>query len=1113
MDGRRQYVLGLDLGVASIGWALVAADGSGGEPQGIMAMGTHLFEAGTEGGIADIEKGKDEPRNLKRRQARLMRRQIWRRARRKRKLLRLLIEHGLLPSATASENGLKLPANIDAYMKRIDGLVPVRQREDAGIGHGRDGFAQIWTRVHDSVPTAQRARAAHENQLKWPYLLRSAAASRRVELYELGRALYHLAQRRGFLSNRRADAKKSGKDDEDKSKVKKAIGELAEKLEAHAKAGGVPTLGGYFATLKPDDERVRGRWTARKMYEDEFDAIWAQQTGLHAASHPPLADDATRQAIHDAIFHQRPLKSQSHLIGRCSLEPDQPRAPIAHRLFQRFRVLQQVNHIEVAEPGQAPRALSAEERTSLLAKLLRDGDTSFADAKKIMGFKRSVSLNLERGEAKKLIGHRTDAKLRDAVGDDRFDALSEAERDALTIDVRQFRSPEALAARGRSRWGLEPSRAAALAEVALEEDRGSVSLAAIRTLMPLLEAGMTYGEARRKCYPESFRSTHSADELPPVLMSVPELRNPSVARALTEARKLVNELVRAHGKPMLIRVELARDLKNPRAIRERITKDNREREKAREAQKARILSEVGLQRPSRHDIEKALLWDECGGQCPYTGRHIEFGALFGRSPQFDVEHIWPRSRCLDDSFLNKTLCEVKFNRERKKNRTPFEIFGGSGAEWDQALQRVRAFKGDLWARREKLRRFMAEAIDEGFENRHLSDSRYISRAAADYLGLLYGGRVQSNDDGQEVPGTKKIFTPTGGLTSWLRSGWGLNTILAPDVEPWEQADKNRQDHRHHAIDALVIALSDDRAVKFLSEAASKAESLHRRRAFEEIKEPWDGFRGQVAAAVEKIVVSHRQSRKVSGALHKESNYSRPIHNRGSDEPEHRIRKELAKLTPSEIAGETIVDARARDAIRAVLAAKGKQSPTPKDITQIFSDPANLPMVKGHDGRMVRLRKVRVRTDPAVPIGTGERARHVMTGSNHHTVIYAVKDKKGQEKWVDEPVTLMEAYRRVAAKEPVVRRNPGNGKRFLFSLAPGEFIEMDVPDAEKGDRVICRVSKISVGDMELKEHLDARSADAIKQAKARIRVSGEKLRKLNAKKVRITYLGEVKPCGG
>ena len=124
---------------------------------------------------------------------------------------------------------------------------------------------------------------------------------------------------------------------------------------------------------------------------------------------------------------------------------------------------------------------------------------------------------------------------------------------------------------------------------------------------------------------------------------------------MTELRKVVNAIVREYGKPYEIRIELARELKKPRQERVKATTANRKREADNKGIAAKILNECGLANPSRADLEKAKLFVECGGICPYTGRSIPFSQLFQDS-EFDVEHIIPRSRFPDDSFQNKTLC-------------------------------------------------------------------------------------------------------------------------------------------------------------------------------------------------------------------------------------------------------------------------------------------------------------------------------------------------------------------------------------------------------------------------------------------------------------------------
>ncbi|MFN7021414.1 MAG: type II CRISPR RNA-guided endonuclease Cas9 [Phycisphaerales bacterium] len=1079
-DNRTPYILGLDLGVASIGWARVACDpNSTGErfkPVGLLGAGAHLFEGGTEGTMADIEKGKDQARNVQRRTARLMRRQTWRRARRKRVLLRRLIDLDLLPAPSSLGltigESLRRPLDIDAYIKEFDRRLAAR-----------------WAALRGTT-----GADAHADQQRLCYLLREAAARGPVERHELGRALYHLAQRRGFQSNRRAEAGK--KEDEDLGTVKKAIGELGEKIAAFAAAGGVPTLGAYLASLDPDEQRLRGRWTARKMYLDEFDRVWSGQ------AERMRLDETARKEVHEAIFHQRPLKDQSNLIGRCSLIPSEKRCPIAHRAYQRFRLLQSVNHLSVAEPAAVTRPLTAEEREALISALSMQGDLSFDKVRRLLGLKRGTNFNLERGDEKRIIGNRTDARLREVFGE-RFDGFTDAEKDRMVEDLRSFRLPEALVRRGVRRWGLSPDAAAAFAAIGLEEGYAPISLAAVRVLLPRMEEGLPYATARKDEFPDSFKSAEPLPELPPVLKAMDDLRNPAVLRTLTEARKLINEMIRRHGRPAVIRVELAREIKNPRNVRERLTRTMRDREKERAAVIARIQKEAGIAAPRRDDVEKVLLADECGWVCPYTGRQIGWDTLLGPHPQFDVEHIWPRSRSLDDSFRNKTLCHHEENRSRKRGQTPREAYGGSPERLGEIIGRMRLWKGDPFVKAEKIARFEAEQIPEGFSNRDLSDTRFIARAAADYLGLLYGGRVEAAAG--EGPGTRRVEVCTGGLTAWLRSGWGIDGLLG------DSAEKNRADHRHHAVDAIIVALSDARAVRTLARAATEADRLGKRRAFDTIEEPWAGFREEAKRMIDAVVVSHRQSRKVSGPLHDQSIYSRPI----GPEKVHRIRKELHKLTVSEIRDGKVVDKRAMAALRALVLEKlGTDSPTPQNLTKLLSDPANAPLMKGADGKMVRLRKVRVESDAGRRIGRDDKAtgRWVNPSNNHHTVIVEVRDAKGRVRWEDRPVQLIDAYARQAAKVPIVDRHVGEGEYFVCSLAPGEFVEMNTPgDATK--RAIYRIASISEGDNELKLHRDGRTADQLKKDKARVRVSGEKLRLLQARKVRITYLGEVRNAGG
>lgn len=1038
------YVLGLDIGIASIGWALIDL-GVSGRPVGIRRAGVHLFEAGVEGGKLDPERamtlGREQSKAKPRRDARAMRRQTWRRARRKKKVLGALMRHGLLP-----EGDIRTPAAMDLYLKGLDA-----------------SLREVW----------EPAGTPHADRQKLPYRLRAAGAMRQLEAHELGRALYHLAQRRGFLSNRKAPER-----EEDRSAMKEAIGELAQRIGAHAP----PTLGAYLCSIGPDEVRLRARWTSRQMYEDEFERIWRQQAeGLG------LREDA-REEIHDAIFHQRPLKNQSHLVGRCSLT-DLPRCPIALRIAQKFRVLQQVNHLRVVADDLTERGLTREERAKLVEALCRDGDLTIAGAKKAAGLpsrgKGGVTFSIERGGEKKLVGHRTDAKLRGVFGA-LWDSLTEAQRDLVVEDVRSVRTPGTLERIGRRRWGLDSEQAKALADLSLEEGHSAHSRIALEKLVVRMDCdGLSYAEARKDEFPRAFRSDEPMDSLPPLAEWDRDLRNPSVIRALTEVRKLVNAVVRRHGKPTRVHVELARDLKAGRSKREEISRRMRDREAERSRAAEAITRELGYRDPKPWQIEKWLLAEECGWRCPFTGR--EFGAreLMGSATQFDVEHIWPFSKSLDNSYLNKTICYHEENRHRKRGHTARQAYSGTPEQYAAILDRVRAFKGDRFAVREKLRRF-TEEIDADFTNRHLTETRYIGRLACDYLGLLYGGRVEAMGSEGSV---KRILTPSGGLTAWLRRGWGLDAVLS------ERDEKERCDHRHHAVDAIVIGVADDGAIKRLADAAQRMEREGRERPFDAVEAPWDSFVEDARSAVQAVMVSHRQTRRVRGKLHEDTLYSKEHHGR------RRVSKELWKLTKDDVARGRVVDARALAVIRAKLKELGLDEPA-----RAFQDRSNLPRVLGAGGVPVALRRVRVESgERPRRFGRHERERFAAPDSNHHMAFYERQVPGGGRERIAEVVSLPDAADRRGSG--VVDRSGRGQFRFAFSLAPGEFVRLD----EDGGVRLCRVLSISDNDLELVLHHDGRPTGERKGDRIRLRKGA--IASADLRKVHVSYLGEVFDAGG
>lgn len=1047
---QHDYILGLDVGTNSIGWAAIGlADDC---PSTVLAAGVRIFPAGAE----NIESGRDEPPNATRRLARQQRRQHERRARRLANLFAILQRAALLPGGEA-----ETPLQRDALLKALD------------------------AELREQHPSTGRVEAH-----LLPYRLRALSLSEALKPFALGRALYHLAQRRGYKSNR----KKAPRVGEEIGAVEEGIKSIAEAM----RAGGFRTLGEYFASLDPEEHRIRRRWTARQMYEAEFAATWEAQ----AVHDPVRLTEELRKQLHHALFHQRPLRQPRSLVGRCELEPSRRRAPKSFLIAQRFRYLQKVNDLRVldVETGEF-RELTADERKLVATRLEQVQELKTTAIKKLLGLKRQHRLNFavdaDEQEELRIPGNRTASRIQGAIGQQRWEAMSSEDRDALVNDLRAIDSEAVLAKRGREHWGLPGQAADALAQVTLEPGFLNVSRRAIERLLPLMEAGVAYATAREQVFAPARITARPVDVLPPVDRARPvaAVRNPVVHRSLSELRRVVNAVIACHGLPTCVRIELARDLRATKSQREETWKRNRQQEKVRTDAKQRLAAaELGIPEPKRSDIEKLLLFDECGGTCPYTGRQISMADLVNGS--IDVEHIIPFERSLDDSFRNKTLCWADENRHVKGGRAPSEVYGGSD-RWEAILERVRHFKGH--ASGEKLKRFkmsteeISQILDD-FTSRHLNDTRYASRLAADYVSMLYGGRVDAD-------GRRRVQVSNGQVTAFLRNEWNLNEILGDGNR------KTRDDHRHHAVDAITIALADAATVKQLSDAASEAR-LHRRRRFAPLKLPWSGMVDAVRQVTAEIKVSHKPDHRLSGGLHKDTVYRRPKAPDGTPMKILHKRVAIASLSAKQLSD--IVDPAVRAAVEAKLAEVGEPDPR-----KAFKLDDSHPALTSKDGRRIPIHRVRVKDSVStITVGAPPFAREVVPGDNHHMAIWAILDKDGNEKrWEGSVVTLFEATqrlnarRRAGAKGPglpaVIERAEDPSIRPKFTLRAGDMVRLTggpIPG-------LFLVRAISAGKVDVVSATDARQRDVMKACKAYLTRSPNELRKLGCHKVTVTPLGE------
>lgn len=612
------------------------------------------------------------------------------------------------------------------------------------------------------------------------------------------------------------------------------------------------------------------------------------------------------------------------------------------------------------------------------------------------------------------------------------------------------------------------------------------------------------------------------------------LKNPVVERALFELRKVVNTVADAYGHrdgvPFdAIHLEMGKDLKGNREARQHIKSGQKAREE-RNREVVERLHEGGV-RPTYANRLKYKLWEECQHTCPYTGDSIGFSDLFGDAPRFEIEHIQPFSRTLDDSWTNKTLCRVDINRA-KGNQTPFEYY--SEEEWPAV--KARALKlfhtsPEYPNRYAKFKRFASEELPEGFLARQLNDTRYAAREARKLLQQI----ARRREDVLVLPGR---------LTADLRHLWGLNKILQPGEDAEQAREKNREDNRHHAIDAVVVACSTQAAFQKLAEWNKYGRTEGKR--FEvPVPKGWadvSAFRRDVEHAVDAIHVSFRKNNRVltkgkvsyrdkkgvlrrndlrsaRGQLHKESVYG--LREAPDGTQAFHIRKPVTAVTNVKQLNK-VVDPEVRRRLRAVARAAGvdlenSKAPFPKDVfaaTNARGEVEYKVTMRNRRGADVPIKRVRMRENLSKAVALdGEETpnQHVNPSNNHHVVVYEAADGTLAEN----VVTLWEATARRNAGDPVIQL-PTGGLRVVTTLEINDMFllglqrdfELEGADARLVSQHLYRVQKLSSRYYTFRHHL----ASTIQHADQEVRIqSFKKFETMNPVKVRVNAAGVVLPA--
>lgn len=772
-----------------------------------------------------------------------------------------------------------------------------------------------------------------------PYEVRAKSLGKMLEPFELGRALQHINQRRGFKSNR-----KTG-DNED-SKVFTGGNEGVIGINETQKAmqeQNCRTLGEYLFQLDSKTSRRRNRYTHRAMYIHEFNLIWDHQQPFY----PEILTDEHKDFIYHKIFDQRKLKSQKHTVGKCSLEPKKHASPKSSPVFQHFRILEQLSRITISTPERDRSMLTTEEWEILKTALFQKKEIKFPTIRKLLGLPSNCRINIE--DLGKLEGHKTYYSLKACFGQEMWAKLSDEKKYEIWHTLHFSDSEEWLKRYASDKWGLSTEQTGRILKVQLEQGYARLSHKALSKLIANWKPGLAYDkvvEASGYHFSQNTNAENLKEKLP-----IPEnIRNPIVMKALYEVRQVVNCLIDEFGKPDVVRVELARELKQGKRIRDKQRIENFKRQRKADSVRSFLSTELEFQHPTREDVQRYLLWEECDKICPYTGKSISVNALFGT--EFQIEHIIPYSRSLDDSMANKTLCYWEENQE-KHNKIPYEAYSGNEKRYAEIIHRVEK------KLKHKLHKFLLKTVDDDFVSQQLNDTAYISRATAQYLKEVF----------PKVQGVK------GGTTARLRHFWGLNSILSGSIEL-----KNREDHRHHAVDALVVANTTPSYVHSLS----KYHEYDQTPRMERFPDPWKTFRTDSTKSIANILVSHKVRKRVRGKLHEETNYGK-INVNGVEH--FVVRKPIESLTPKMIGN--IVDHAVRDRILSRL--KDLQVDTSGKYTipkETFTKPAYM------RGGKVQIKSVRVKIPASnMILLRPDQNLYVEPGSNHHIDIFRNEDGK------------------------------------------------------------------------------------------------------------------------
>ena len=722
----KPYILGLDLGIASVGWSVVEINEKE-EPVALIDLGVRTFEK------AEVPKT-GESLAANRRNARSIRRLIRRRAHRQLRLNRKMKQIGLLAQQDVGKDNVVSGLPVNVWQLRVKGLDEKLTRYE-------------WAAVIKHIVKHRGYRSMRKNE-------------ETGDNKELGRLLQGVKENNLLMQDKHY-----------RTAAELALNEFTHYFRNKG--------GSYSHTF------------SRQLLKDELQLLFTKQREFSNL----FATSEFEQFVVELLMSQRPALSGNAILamlGKCQFETTEYKAAKHSYSAERFVWLTKLNNLRFYEQGEE-RALTLQEIHLLIDEPYKKVKLTYLQVKTLLDLPENVRFKGLRYSEDKLPEEIEKQTLMELKG---FHKLRQTfEKSGLKTEWQGLASQSEKLDKivtALSIYKTDEDILQALEELVLSDnvkqallnisfnDFIQLSLKALKNIVPLMEQGNRYDQAIAELYPNCKQQGEANLFLPTIPGD--DIRNPVVFRALTQARKVINAVIRQYGSPARVHIETAREVgksfKDRRAIekqqQENRNKNERERERFKE-----YFPHFG--EPKSRDILKLRLYEEQNGQCTYSGKAIDITRLMENN-YVEIDHVLPYSRSWDDSYNNKTLVLASTN-QNKGNQTPYEWFNGkdNSTEWQNFQGRINSLKIALV----KKQRLLSKTISNDFIERNLNDTRWISRFLVNFIkeNLQLTGK-----------GKDRVFASNGQLTALLRGRWGLNKLRS-------------ENDRHHARDAVVVACS------------------------------------------------------------------------------------------------------------------------------------------------------------------------------------------------------------------------------------------------------------------------------------------------------------------